>query len=348
MALSKELIQFANGNTDLYVAFADYHKNREKANHEDKETLNKAYFAEVERVSGVSRDGLATNAWMSNPSVRWANFAVVDGIVNAILPDVLSQAFGLFMDLRFVDVGDILKFKVEPRSLYTVSSGAGGSRTTLRQKHFAGDVILAPKEHLITVFVDMYRVFAEKDDIADAVNKVVLTIEQAMYKDAFAALSAGLDGLATDTYKITGAFAPKKLVTLCERVQAYNYGVRPIIAGVASALMKVLPDQAVGYRGIFDANRGAVDIMTKFYGYDVVMFDQAASGNDGLLIPENNIYVVSPSQDKLVKGAVSAAMNNSNDYYDNADLTQNFTMRKNWDFQFASAARAGIYTVNAE
>lgn len=347
MALSKELIQFANGNTDLYVAFADYHKNREKANHEDKETLNKAYFAEVERVSGVSRDGLAINAWMTNPSVRWANFAVVDGVVNAILPDVLSQAFGLFMDLRFVDAGDIMKFKVEPRGLYTVSSGAGSSRTTLRQKHFSGDVVLAPKEHLITVYTDMYRVFAGKDDIADFVDKVVLSIEQAMYKDAFLALTTGLNALAENTYRFTGAFDPKKLVTLCERVQAYNYGVRPVIAGTASALMKVLPDQAIGYRGTFDADHGAVDIMSKYYGYEVMVFDQAATVDDGLLISDKDIFVVSPAQDKLVKGAVSASMNNSNDYYDNADLTQNFTMRKNWDFQFASAAKAGIYTLNA-
>ena len=42
---------------------------------------------------------------------------------------------------------------------------------------------------------------------------------------------------------------------------------------------------------------------------------------------------------------MSNALTNSNQFYDNADLTQNFTTRKNWEFVFASAAKAGIYTI---
>ena len=44
--------------------------------------------------------------------------------------------------------------------------------------------------------------------------------------------------------------------------------------------------------------------------------------------------------------AVSNTLTNSNQFYDNADLTENFTYRKNYAFAYASAAKAAIYTIN--
>ena len=41
----------------------------------------------------------------------------------------------------------------------------------------------------------------------------------------------------------------------------------------------------------------------------------------------------------------TAGLSNGNNFYDNADLTENFTMRKDWDFEYLSNAKAGIYTV---
>lgn len=118
--LIPEVVQFAAGNTDFYEAAYDNYHNPSP----EKETLlNKAFFAEVERKSGVSREGLTLEAWMSHPSVTWASFAIADATINAILPSVLTPAFGVFMDMKYVGVGDIAKFKIMPNSLYTVSKG---------------------------------------------------------------------------------------------------------------------------------------------------------------------------------------------------------------------------------
>ena len=85
--------------------------------------LNEGFFAELARMSSVSREGVSASACASNPSVHWATFAVIDAVVNAILPSVLTPAFGVFMDLRYVEPGDIMKFRVMPNALYTVSLG---------------------------------------------------------------------------------------------------------------------------------------------------------------------------------------------------------------------------------
>ena len=119
--LTNEIIKFAAGDTTFYEAAVDnyFHPTAEKA-----QLLNKAFFAEVERQSHVSHADMADEAWMNHPSVRWAAMSVLDASINAILPSVLTPAFNLFMDIRFVGVGDIVKFRVNPNSLYTVSKGS--------------------------------------------------------------------------------------------------------------------------------------------------------------------------------------------------------------------------------
>ena len=275
-----------------------------------------------------------------------ASFAVVDATVNAILPQVLTPAFGLFTDFRFVSLGDVVKFKIKPNQFFTVSKGSVGERTIHRQKDFAQDIIVAPVEHIVTVYTDMYRVLAGKEDIADFVARVVLAIEQAMYGDALNALMTGLNNLPTGTYKISGAFDMKTLVKMAETVQVYNAGVRPVIAGSATALMHVLPDSTLGYRGNYDANGGSIELIKNVYGYDVIKMNNAAAQGGGLVLPDNKIFVVSPAQDKLVKGVVSNALTNSNQFYDNADLTSDYTARKMWEFVYASAAKAGVYEIS--
>lgn len=274
-----------------------------------------------------------------------ASFAVVDATVNAILPQVLTPAFGLFTDFRFVSLGDVVKFKIMPNQFFTVSKGGTGERTIHRQKDFAQDIIVAPVEHIVTVYTDMYRVLAGKEDIADFVARVVLAIEQAMYGDALNALMTGLTNLPSGTYKISGAFDMKTLVKMAETVQVYNAGVRPVIAGSATALMHVLPDSTLGYRGNYDANGGSIELIKNVYGYDVIKMNNAAAQGGGLVLPDNKIFVVSPAQDKLVKGVVSNALTNSNQFYDNADLTSDYTTRKMWEFVYASAAKAGVYEI---
>ena len=348
MSMPNEVVQFAQtngGNTDFYVAFQDYYFNRDKMDSEKHDKLQNAFFAEIIAKSGVSRDGLTTEAWVSHPSVQWAAFAVVDATVNAILPQVLTPAFGLFTDFRFVSLGDVVKFKIMPNQFFTVSKGGTGERTIHRQKDFAQDIIVAPVEHIVTVYTDMYRVLAGKEDIADFVARVVLAIEQAMYGDALNALMTGLNNLPTGTYNISGAFDMKTLVKMAETVQVYNAGVRPVIAGSATALMNVLPDSTLGYRGNYDANGGSIELIKNVYGYDVIKMNNAAAQGGGLVLPDNKIFVVSPAQDKLVKGVVSNALTNSNQFYDNADLTSDYTTRKMWEFVYASAAKAGVYTV---
>lgn len=345
MRLSDEIIAFAAGNTDLYEAAARYFQFSDERTAENSHKLNEAFFAEIERKSGVSRQGVEASAWAVHPSVKWASLAIIDATINAILPVTILPQFGMFADFRPVGYGDVMKIKIQPKQFYTVSLGGHGERTTFRQKHFANDVVVSPVEHIVTVYVDMYRVLAGKEDIAEAIRLVLISVEQAMYADALQSLVAGLATISDAALSVSGAFDMKTLVKMAETVQVRNAGVRPVIVGSAVALMNVLPDSSLGYRMNVNGERPVIELIKNVIGYDVMKLEPAADALGNLVLPDDQIFVISPAQDKLIKGVMSTALTNSNQFYDNADLTQNFTYRKEWNFIFATAATAGVYTI---
>lgn len=346
MITNKELIQFANGNTDFYEATFAYFCDKEQTS-ENKNLTQRAYLAEVENKSGVKREGLEFNAWAGHPSVRWASMAIVNSVIRAIVPSVILPEMGAFADIRTQEVGGITKFTVMPRSFYVVSKGGRSERVSFRQRKFATDVTLVPEEHIITVYRRLYNVLAETDNIVDFMVWVITSLRADMYGEALNALTTGLATIPAGALNVTGAFDMKTLIKMCETVQYRNGGVRPVIAGSATALMNVLPDSTSGYRMTTPADgTGEINIIRSVYGYDVLILGNAVNAAGSLVLPENKIFVISPSQDKLIKGVWTTTLQNSNDFYENADLTQNYTTRMNYAFMYASAAAAGVYTIN--
>jgi hypothetical protein len=76
-----------------------------------------------------------------------------------------------------------------------------------------------------------------------------------------------------------------------------------------------------------------------------MVLPQVATGDYStfdMALKDDELYIVSPSSDKLVKGVIEGAdLTNSNDFYDNANLTSNATINKRWAFEFLSNAVAG-------
>ena len=345
MLMNKDLIAFAGENTDFYEAAMSYFCDK-KQTAENKALMQDAWFAEVERKSGVSRKDNAVDAWIAHPSTQWAAFAIIDATINAILPQVILPQFSIFADFRTAGIGDVVKFKIMPRSFYTVSLTANGQRTTFRQKKSESDIVVAPVEHIVTIYSDLYRVLAGKESIADFMGLLLTSVESAMYKDAVSALNTGIAAIPAGDLNKTGAMDITSLVEMAETVQALNGGVRPYIIGSAAALLKVLPDSATGYRMNVNGEGGSIEILNNVLDFPVMRLTNAVGANGKLVLPPNKVYVISPSVDKLVKGVMTTAMTNTNQHFDNADLTSNFTYRKGWDFVFASAAKAGVYTIS--
>lgn len=362
MAISNEIVKFAGNNVDFYEAFADYHNHksaeewgknmgvydRNVSLTEKSAKVRSAYFAEIKRLSGMEINESNIDFAAGMTVVKDANFAIVNALVNVVLPAYAAATFAPFVDFRTVGYGDTLNLRVPPKTLYTVSKNAHGTRTSFRQKKYASNVIITPIEHIITTYVDMARVYAGKDDLAEAIRSIVVSIEIDMNKEVIAALNAGLAaGTYPSQFQETGAFNTQKMIQLCQRVQAYNMMVKPVIMGTAAALSNILPDSTLGGRLVIDGREPVISYVKDFYGFDIYELPQAPTGGAdfGLALDDNKLYVVSAAVAKPVVCAMSTALTNSNQFYENADVSQNFTMRKSYAAEYVGAAYVGVFDI---
>ena len=358
------IVKFANGNdTTLKFAerFRDYyfHFMSEVAKKNlgtfdssvslqaKEDRINKDFMTEVQRFANFQiPENLEPAHIVTHPTIGWAAFAIVDMLIQAVLPETIVNSIGTYTDIRNIGWGDSAQFEIKPRALMTISTAGHGQRTTFRQKEFSSNKTLLPVNHDITVYASLYKVLAGKETLADYVRKAILSMDTEMTRDAYSAFHAGLNGADYPSALVKTGYTQDTLLNLCQVVPAYNQGDKAVIVGTTAALSKVLPDNAAGYIIVTNSEAIGIQLIRNFFEYDVLMLPQVATANYqdyGLLLDDKEIYVISPSTDKLVKGVVEGVtLNNSNNYYDNANLTSNSTINKSWAFEFVSNATAGL------
>lgn len=137
MMISNELVNFAKGNTDFYVAFADYHNHKaaeewgtnmgsydkSRTIAEKAPLIRDSFFAEIAKMSGCEFTEQNKDSWLANPVNQWAMMAVVNATVNVVLPGYVQATFAPFVDFRTVGYADVVNLKIPPKTLYTVSKG---------------------------------------------------------------------------------------------------------------------------------------------------------------------------------------------------------------------------------
>ena len=366
MALPMNIVKFANGNADVlktYDQMRDYYFHYMSANMGKKlgdfdasvslskkeEKMHEALLAEISRVSGVQRaEGVTLEAWSMNPVVKWATFAVVGMMIDAIVPDVIVKDIGVYTDMRTVGFGETLEIDVAPNSLFTVSEAGNAIRKSFNKKDFKTTKTLSAVNHQITVETALYKVLAGKESLAEFVRKAIYSMERAMSVDAYDALNALVDnGSFPAALTVTG-YDTQDLLELCETVRAYNHGAKPVIMGTTVALYNVLPDASKGYRINTDSENMGIQIIRNFFDYDIVVMPQVATGsNYGLKLKNDRLYIMSMGIDKVIKMVLEGtSLSNTDQPYDNADLTQHATLNKRWGVASVTNATMGVLKFN--
>jgi hypothetical protein len=320
---------------------------------EKENQMNEALKKEVARISGVSFDAsIPAEQWALNPMVSWATFAIVSAMIDMILPDALIDSIGLYTDIRNSGFGDSFSFDIKPRDLFVVSKGGHAQKASEVHKQFETTVTVVPEPHQITVQVALYKVLAGKESLAEFTAKAIKSIEAQMARDAYDAFATAMGnlalvGAATYAYMQVAGYSQDAMIHLAQRVQAWNGGLKPVLAGTARALRYILPDDG-NFRYDIESDLVKVGYVRTISGFDTMVLDQFADWTVpfSTVLNDANVYFISPGANKLLKLCVEGStLSNVTQPFDNSNLTQNATFIKMWKAAVATNAVAALMVV---
>lgn len=365
---NNKLMCFSNNVEDVRLAFTDYMNqymsevqkrdgfiyDKSLTFGEKEKIVNKLIKDEISRLSQVNFDEnqfVSFEMWAQHPTLKWASFAVINSLVDMIVPTVLDKSLGLYTEMRFGSMGDSFAFDVESNDLFYVSKMGRNQRQLEFQRQFEGQVTVIPEARGLTVSVNLYRTLCGLDSIAKFVTKAILSLELQITKDVYSAFNTAMTGLPTTptdgALKVTG-YSKSSAIKLAQTVTAFNGGAQAIFLGTQLALANILPD-GTNYRYDIDSDFVKVGYVRNAFGYDTMVMPQIADINDKykLALDDKKIYVISPSSQKPIKLCYEGSTITRNiESKDHADLSQSVTLVKSYGIAVATNAIAGLITLS--
>ena len=347
--LPVHVVAFAGGNTKVYEQFKDYYFHAcanegnkigeyKDVNFSDKEAqMHIALLSEVTRLGGSIPEGLDMLQFSQNPMIKWAMGAVVNMMIDAVIPDTIIKSIGLYTDIQTVPYGGVAQYNIETNSLMSQTKFSNGRREGLAQKHFGGSISIVPEAHEVNVMASLYKILVGEESLANYARKAIIALERQMTLDAYTAFATIADRGTFPTALNEATYSPDTLIGQCQIVGGYSK-TKPVIIGTTRALAKVLPESVKGYRINTPSESPTIGLIRNFYSYDIMEIPQIPTGSDfGLALSDDYIYVIAPASDKLVKGAIEGATQSFNSSpEDNADLTTSTSFIKRWKFEVAT------------
>ena len=341
MAYAKEYLNERHGKP----AFTAHSK-------EEMESLiNKSFAKAVATKSKVTLDENATKTdimnYSKNPQVMYFASLIRDTLIDEVLPVTLSDGnLRLIADIKYADLGDSLKFDIKNNQLFTVSRIDYRRRKDNIQKDVDTTVTMNGVNHAISISTTLFDILTGNDNIAADVMKANISIETAMFFDAFDAFSKSMNALS-GVLNVAN-YSEKSLVTLAQTVTAYNQGRKAVVLGTPVALQSVLPTNS-NYRYDLMSDFVKLGHLPTIDGYDVIPLEQVANpyadDDYALKLDDSKIYVVSPAADKIVKvGVFGGTVMGRIDANSTANTTEVETVKKAWDVATITNSVAGIIT----
>lgn len=306
--------------------------------------VNKAIDAEVAKLTNLNcSDVVSREQFATNPVYQWATFAVVNRLVDYIMPEVIRNDFMGIADVVNIGYGDSVDFEVKSADLFTVVDNGNSRRHVEAQRQFTGNAVLAPTNHSITVEVDWYRVAANRENLAEYAVKVILSLENRLWTDVVAILASSFSSLTTNFKE--ASFSETAFTRLSQRVKIANGGQRTVAIGTELGLGTILPSDNYLKVGLGE-RMAEVGYLRRFHETDLIVLPQAidwSSADYDFAISDNNIYFVSPAAQKLIKIVLEGeTLTIDSGEFGNANLTRKLTMHKRWAAGLITNAHYGI------
>lgn len=360
--MNKRTIVFSEKATELLVpAWKDYVANYRAVNFakkdrfdttktlEEKQSMvDKLIENEVLVCANMSADNfVSASANVTNPMYQWAKFAVVNKLVDMVIPDIIRDDFMHVATVTNIGYGDSANFDIKSGDLFTVTKNGNSRRHVEAQRQFTGSKTLVPENHTITVEYDLYRMLAGKDSPAEYAMKVILSMESEIAIDVMSIIKDSFNTLTTNWKE--NSFAEASFKKLAARVKAANGGANPIAIGTEIGVSTLLPTNDY-LKMELGEEYNKIGYLPVFKGVPVVGISQKIdwdSADYEFALDDNYVYIISPQTQKLVQIVFEGDSLNINDgLYDGANLTIKNSLHKRWAVGLITNAKYGIIKVS--
>lgn len=342
--LHKMFSDYANQyRTEMGVKGLTFDTSMSKA--EKEEAINKCFAEVLSQKSKVTADEFNNVVEFANSSVvREFADSIMNSLIDMILPEALIPSLGMIAEFKFGGYNDSFSFKVKNNALYTVSAAGQRQRTAPAQILRDTTLTLTPYNHMVTVEVNLPDVLSGRTMLAPEIMKSAVSVEAQIRNEALDAFTTVMAGANVPSGLKVQNYTEKSLITLCQKVTAWNQGRKAVIVGTPVALKSVLPSE-VATRILLSDGYVTAGYLPVFNTYDVIALDQVAdytSTTYGLKLDDTKLYVISPASDKIVKVAVGETFQHTDAVYDNANLSQSATINKAWATAVITNSVCGI------
>lgn len=360
--MNRKTITFSEKANELLVpAWKDYVANYRAVNFakkdrydaskslEEKQAMvDKLIEQEVLTCANINADNFVSAAAnVTNPVYQWAKFAVVNKLVDAVIPDIIRDDFMHVATVTNIGYGDSANFDIKSGDLFVVTKNGNSRRHVEAQRQFTGSKTLVPENHTITVEYDLYRMLAGKDSPAEYAMKVILSMESELAIDIMSVIKDSFNTLTTPWKE--NSFAETSFKKMATRVKAANGGANSIAIGTELAVSTLLPTNDY-LKMELGEEYNKIGYLPVFKGVPVVGISQKIdweSADYDFALDDNYVYIISPQTQKLVQVVLEGDSLTINDgLHDGANLTIKNSLHKRWAVGLITNAKYGIVKVS--
>lgn len=270
-----------------------------------------------------------------------ANMAVLiqKVMLDAVTP-ILINATGLSMlaEFHYGGYGDVFEFEDKDNSVYKVSKIGRRQKHTKVQESKKQNKTITTDYYGLSVKTNLPKILIGESMLAEDIMKMGIAMEKKIYTLVVKKFVTECEGI-TDTNLILTNYAEKTALEKFRTGSAKN-GAKLLMVGDAIALKNVLPAEARTRILLQDEFNTTLGYMSVWNGYSAVGFDVVADDDetgDVLGLPINRIYGVPTNGSKLIHVAIGSTLSNTDDTFDNNDLSIVSTFRKELGVELATA-----------
>lgn len=340
-----EVLKFEqNGNKakdliDLTIKFAE-HSMADKAgkNYTSKFTLSE----EAKMINGIYSDLVKSRAgykaetfdsiqdFAGAPNTIYCAQMINKAMLNAIYPVVFNTPFfNLVCQMHYLGYGETFQIDLKNNQLYNVSRFGRRQKHTFTQTREDASRTINTQRYGITNITNLPQILLGESMIVEDIMVAGLSMQAKVYQLAMAEFKTKTEAITIPQLVASGAFDEKTFLQKLKVVKAYSGNTSPVIFGDMIALKTLLPEAQSTRIDLQDPYNTTIGYMDRWNTYGVMAFD-AIANDDGSYsvtgLEEDRLYSIAPSGNKFIHVGIGQLMSNTDNEFDNANLSVLSTM----------------------